>query len=243
MFKRLFVLVGLVSGWSLILAQETIITDSGWIAPFKGILEYQVSYSGEAAEGKAEYLPDSLTVVMDEYGIEMEYHGGLVPQLGSRLFWDVKDGNLYSLLTGPQKNTRYVMPQNRIPSLPTEFKALRDKKTISGKSCKGYQYIEKTEDWTETTEIWVFDSIRYYANLPDSMLAYKPIICGDRQGRIPLKIIRTRMLKGRKLDYKVTSTVRTIRPEYLSGLSSMPERTDTFNFRIFKHPLLSDPRK
>ena len=167
--------------------QETLVKDSGLVAPFKGELRYKITWKGKGFDELANALPDSMIVLAAEKGFSVSYFGGMSDTLLQQHIWERKTGR--SLLVYPYLSTAWESYPDKNDTLVSKLKRESRVEKIRGKSCSLYSLKWNNKDWKE--EFWLWDSTRF-AGMEDSLANNQipPIYLAGLKG-IPLRYVRT----------------------------------------------------
>lgn len=219
-------------------AQEVLVSDSGLIAPFEGVIGYRIKYTGKIAPSMLAYLPDSMTLFVGKNGMLYRYEGGL-RTLQTQLVWDgdvqefwlldslhqtadSRSGIWKGALTTPKKLEKE--PAVKIAGHPTvAYLLLFDKQ------------VEKLGE-----KVWVNDSIRFGGQLVDTLKLQQPAFLAAGLRQIPLQ---TRRVHAGEII--TTMTAVTITPGAQSTwLFKVPEayRLQEFDPSRPWHPVLEQKK-
>lgn len=166
-------------------AQEVLISDSAMIYPFEGTITYQISYEGKVPAVQMPYLPDSVTLFVGKNAFCYVYHGGIADALGSKMLWDAKSQQLWTI--SGEKQTADSFPQY-YKGLPYKSKKLAEKQIkVAGHQLEAYALVASEGN----NKVWTTDSIYFGGHQVDSLKAFQPPFISAGRPQIPLQSIRT----------------------------------------------------
>jgi hypothetical protein len=187
--KKLIVLLVVAVAAIQVQAQEALISDSGQIAPFEGIIGYHIRYEGKVPPNMIPYLPDSMTMFVGKNGLLYRYHGGHASEMQSQLVWD-GDAQEFWLLD-PKHETAESRWEAWKSLIAKPVKVPKESLIVAGKRCDAWTLTtEKKVDTKvekQVEKLWVNDSIFFGGTLVDSLKSHQPAFLAAGIRQIPLQ--------------------------------------------------------
>ncbi len=219
---------------SQVFGQEVLVSDSGQIAPFEGVIGYRIRYEGKVAPNMVPYLPDSMTMFVGKNGILYRYHRGHAAELQSQVLWDGDSQEFW--LLDPSHETA----ESRWPGWKSKVavaKPVKETLKVAGKDCNAWTLtIDK-----QVEKIWVNDSIWFGGTLVDSLKPQQPAFLAAGIRKIPLQSRRT-------LPGEVVTVVTAMKIEPGSQYIWLFKTPEAYRMREFDpskpwHPLLEKKKE
>lgn len=233
-FYRTYVLIILCicSGMPLA-AQEALVSDSAVIYPFKGRIEYRISYKGVGVKALRPFLPDSMVLHVGDSALRMQYIGGKADSLlqdvlwysNTETFWVLDPGGQVALEAGEG----YRMPAYK-------FRKQSEKRILLGHACTGHVATTSAENLS----FWVFDSLYVHTRPVDSTSRYRPPFLAAAPHALPLQMIHKR---NGILSTTTAENVEAGLPP--ADLFRIPEAyvRKHFDARAIRHPAITNNKK
>jgi hypothetical protein len=190
-FKILFATLALVMVQATGFSQEVLLSDSGFIPPFEGVIGYRIKYEGKVNPASKPYLPDSMTLFVGKNGLLYRYHGGKIDGLQSEMLWD-GDAQAFWLMD-PRHKTAETMSDIWMGYVAKPAKTT-EKVKVAGRPCVAWTLTREKPLGKPGEKIvekaWVNDSIYFGGDLVDTLKVQQPAFLAAGIRAIPLQARR-----------------------------------------------------
>lgn len=175
---------------------------------FEGIITYQVSITGEGAEGMQAFMPTEFKYFLKNRSVKLVMSGGFSSMLGEYII----DGDKgISYLIKPEEKTYSILNEDSQSKSVSNSEFMNETVTIAGYECKKYESVTTDANGEKTTSyVWSTDKITIKPPKNKVLDSNVQLLFGSIEKGFPLKVVTS------NLGFVLTLTASSVENKKLS---------------------------